>query len=111
MGYRSDVGISGTEEFKFVVDSVASLDKEFEEFIGYGEDYSPDNAFRHKWDDVKYYDGYPDVDTMNNIMNFFEEVHCEDYFGFIRIGEETDDIETRGSPYEFDMYVNRSIEI
>ena len=44
-------------------------------------------------------------------MEMLDAQGLEDLYGFIRIGEETDDIEQRGAPYEFDLYVNRSIEI
>ena len=112
MGYRSDIGMAGGEELKFVVESVASFESELKEFVDYGENVSGcEESFRHTWESVKYYDGYPDVDALNGIMDFFDHINHDEYYGFIRIGEETEDIEQRGCPYEFDMYINRSIEI
>ena len=34
-----------------------------------------------------------------------------DSYGFVRIGEETDDNEMKGDASAFDLYVNRSIDI
>ena len=47
----------------------------------------------------------------NRLMEMLDAYGLDDFYGFIRIGEETDDIEQRGVPYEYDMYINRSIEI
>jgi hypothetical protein len=34
-----------------------------------------------------------------------------DSYGFIRIGEELEDLEMKGCPSTFDLYVNRSLDI
>lgn len=53
----------------------------------------------------KWYDDYEDVSF---IMNIIDELKYED-FGFIRIGEDYDDVETKGAYWEYEMYVHRSI--
>ena len=107
MGYRSEVGFACTEEVNNIFKAIAKANAEFKEFLGYAES----SDCRYLWSDIKYYDSYPDVACMNNIMEFLDNAGLDEEYGMLRIGEELEDIETKGMPYEFDMYVNRSIEI
>ena len=78
-----------------------------------------------RWDHVKWYDSFPEIGMLNNLI---EAMECDDLdnfgikvlenhdgegynemFRFIRIGEEYEDIETRG--YGFDIDINRSISV
>jgi len=67
--------------------------------------------------DVKWYDGYEDVQGHNELLAFVEDEfnECAGY-RFIRIGEDNEDIETRTGgnddldPWD-DFYVHRSINI
>ena len=119
MGYRSDIRIRLTkEDFK-------RLKKEFEEKLikteilnwnlfehlniykeeddcpyFYGEDgeHSIDAVY-FGWNYLKWYDGYKDVEFIENFI--FE---CE-YYSFIRIGESTEgDIDSRAEGFEHIMY-------
>ncbi len=58
------------------------------------------------WEYVKWYEGYECVDF---IENFLSECIPEDDYRFIRIGEESDDVEERGEFFDADIYVTRSI--
>ena len=89
MGYRSDVGWACDPAVAEVIDAVLEL----------------------YFESVKWYEGYHEVDMFNRLMEMLDANGLDDFYGFIRIGEETDDIEQRGVPYEYDMYINRSIEI
>ena len=55
------------------------------------------------------------VQIIENIMVMCDNVDISglayDSYGFIRIGEEYEDIEQKGDTCAFDLYVNRSIEI
>mgnify|MGYP001342826379 CR=1 FL=1 len=110
MGYRSNVAFAGDEVAKFIIENVVKRDDTFKEFIEYGEDLAYGEAIRIRWDSIKYYDGYEDVDCLNNIMVALDQFSEESY-GFMRIGEDVTDIEEKGYPYDFDMYLNRSIEL
>ena len=66
---------------------------------------------RLHFEDVKWYEGYHDVDMFNRLMEHLEAHGLEDLYGFVRIGEELDDVEMRGCTYEFDLGINRSIDI
>ena len=112
MGYRSDVGFACTPMVKQVIEQVCEWDSEFKELIGYASDEShgTDDG-RWLWNSVKWYPDFPDVQIMENLMVILDNSEMYDEYGLIRIGEEQDDMETKGSPYEFDMYLNRSISI
>lgn len=68
-----------------------------------------------KYRDVKWYDGYEHVGVVNAVVDKFTEtfeanVHDDVAYEYIRIGEETNDIETDTSTWsDFRMYVRREI--
>ena len=69
-----------------------------------------------EWDHIKWYAGYEEVQAIEDFLNWAEdklkidgkEIDGDDHFRFVRIGEEYDDIETRG--WGFDIHPVRSIE-
>jgi hypothetical protein len=62
--------------------------------------------------DVKWYEGYPDVDAFTTMLENLKEIEGYNY-EFVRIGENDDDIEsnTHGDHSEWILSVNRSIEV
>ena len=116
MGYRSDIGFACDPIIKQVIETVGEWDEEFKELLDYGEDlaFGCDKG-RWRFEYAKWYDSYPDVQIMENIMTMCDNGHCGglsyDSYGFIRIGEELEDIEMKGDPSAFDLYVNRSLDI
>ena len=115
MGYRSDVGFACDPIIKQVVETMAEWDSEFKELLQCGDDLSNDDYGRWRFESVKWYDSYPDVQVVENIMTMCDNVSDStldyDSYGFIRIGEELDDIEMKGDTCSFNLYVNRSIDI
>ena len=115
MGYRSDVGFACDPIIKQVVETMAEWDIEFKELFQCGEDLSCDDFGRWRFESVKWYDSSPDIQAVENIMTMCDNVDitglCYDTYGFIRIGEELEDIEMKGDPSAFDLYINRSIDI
>lgn len=111
MGYRSDVGFACSPMVKQVIEQMCEWDLDLKELFQCAKDCSPDDDGRWFWEHVKWYEDYPDIQIMENLMETLDNSGLYDEFGMIRIGEEHEDIETKGSPYEFDMYVNRSIDI
>ena len=120
MGYRSDVQALiyplGGEDNLINYDKLKLLfNTTFKDvFEAWGEDY-------FSWDDkhrvlkfdansVKWYESFPEVATF---VKFLEDVRDLEYeYEFIRIGEDTDDIEddSTGDAQGF-LYVSRSIEV
>ena len=92
------------------------------------ENYNGDGNFLFRWDSVKWYDGYKEVDCISNFMDeadgmvvdtiTFEspaggpehtrDAMGDEYYRFVRVGEESDDIEDRGEGFE--IHTQTSIE-
>lgn len=112
MGYRSDVAIACTKECYI---RHALLLKDFNEVSNIKRMENDDNFywFFTEW---KWYSRYPEVNMFNKFVeeaiNYCDETGpYSDYdIGFIRIGEEVDDIEVLGDPYSRGLDVYRSID-
>ena len=131
MGYRSVVGIV----FKRESDEAPTIP----ELLTFAKmkDVLPANYFEEKWndkdygwddnkfvfhvEDVKWYEGYAEVQVMEAFFEFVGEINLDDegndrswYSGsFARIGEETTDVEEKSfgpDPWE-QVYVVRSLEL
>lgn len=105
MGYRSQVALGLCEEADQLLKANAEMIPELAELIKDSESDAPERYF---WSSIKWYDSYKEIDAMNRFLEFLE---CHDYqFGFIRLGEDEEDIHRMGYPSEYDMWVNRCIE-
>lgn len=101
MGYRSDVVIAIRKEVlaqDLVNPTIPSVIKQL-------STASTKDAIYYFINDWKWYDSYPEV---QKIKDWFDSMNLED-FGAMRIGENDDDTETWGSPYDFEIYVSREI--
>jgi len=97
MGYRSQVAIGITKKaFEKHVDQKT---KPFEDCDLI---YDSEDNVTFLWEDVKWYDSYSDVQAITKVI---KEALAEDEtsVGMVRIGEEAGDIETLGSPWEFEI--------
>ena len=114
MGYRSEVVLAVNKEImpEFLAhlatnDEAKSL--VFSEHCELNQDYEGEGHLLVSWRNIKWYEGYPDVDV---IEKFTCEMDADtdkgEMFRFVRVGEDYDDIEQRG--YGFDIFVNRSID-
>ena len=59
----------------------------------------------YEWEDIKWYEGYNDIDRMMGFLQVLEN----DSFAFVRIGEELTDIEIKGDPYQFDIDITVNV--
>jgi len=102
MGYRS-------------VLAIAIKKKAFEKHVGEAiKDFKTCDSIKQTkdtvtfyWDGVKWYEDYEDVKSVMGVLAKLEE---EDY-GFLRVGEDDEDIERLGDPYDFELYLSRSISL
>lgn len=105
MGYRSDL------YFKCHKDIAPELFSLLEqcELSNYVEDIAivEDDYIAFSMLSLKWYDGYPEVDTINSFINSHSS-----QVAFIRNGEDSDDIESRGNTYDLglDYYVQFYVE-
>ena len=111
MGYRSEVVIVTKIENKELV-KLLQLDEAStdEQYFFSTEDYNGKKieCFFTRYEYVKWYDSFPCV---NKIMSAMDNIEDEDSFGFMRVGEDYDDVEILGMPYEFDIQLSRTIEV
>ena len=83
----------------------------FKDADKFDRNYEHDKSWLLMWDGIKWYEGYPDIDA---IEKFISEAECDEYnitdddgldvassdlIRFVRIGEESGDVEVRGSGY------------
>jgi hypothetical protein len=108
MGYRSEVVLKLNKPASSALDAFASMSEDIKTLLSDADWAAQDDENGHVyfWSWIKWYDSYKGIGLIDEFLNVLP---CESY-GFIRLGEETDDIEHRGSPYDFNMHVNRSIE-
>ena len=120
MGYRSDLALCiHTEKVaelktRYLVGECPDAQQLFEPYPeGMFETIEEGDSF-YTWRaySLKFYESYPDVRALLNVLNLIEEENPDEVeYGMIRIGEEVDDIEYYGDPYAFDMSVCREITI
>jgi len=122
MGYRSEVILAvGSEVMpQFMVTMAKSPDARAMCFGDHDEmikDYCGDKgAFLFRWDSIKWYDSYEGVQAIIDFMEWCEDEGIPDengdkhsadnYYRFVRIGEEMDDNEVHG--WGFDIHIERS---
>ncbi len=122
MGYRSDVCVALTDDamrlFRTLVDHLPESHEIHmllnDAQTGYnphpwGESHkNPDESCEEKlyWEGIKWYEGYECVDF---IQAFMLDCIPEEDYKFIRIGEDSDDVETSGAYWDADIWVQRAI--
>ena len=130
MGYRSEVILAVGPEVmpQFMVTMAKSPEARalcFAEATRH-ENYEEKGNMLFAWDGIKWYDSFECVSALNDFMDWCDgediptgeknaegkEIvkHGEECFKFIRIGEEMEDVETRGDAMWGEICVNRSIE-
>jgi hypothetical protein len=121
MGYRSDTAI---EFYSVDEDKVGVIKLWLLEHLPFsdwgGDDFSETtDGFRFYVEDVKWYDGYPEVAKMEALIDAFSELFCNELnvdgavgaVEFARVGENDDDTEIRrDGTYDYRVRVNRAIQ-
>ena len=119
MGYRSDVAVViygdglSQEKYDLLKTLMNTTFKEaYTEFESSAKWHGHKRALEFKMEDVKWYDSYPDVRSFMNMLDKVGELEGFNY-EFVRVGEETDDIEQtqRGEDLRYALSVTRSIEV
>ena len=88
------------------------------------ENYNGDGNFLFRWSGIKWYEGYAGVDAINEFMEWCHDTMIEDknypedrqpqgdeFFRFVRVGEESDDIVQDGYCEDFSIYPQTYIEV
>lgn len=108
MGYYSLVGI------KCELRAYERFEKVFKDYptITPDEISKSGHLYNLKWNSIKWYNGYEDIDAVENVMDWLDE-HDEKVgygYSFIRLGEEYSDIEERENSTDMDLYFIRDLD-
>ena len=121
MGYRSEVILAVGPEVmpQFMVTMAKSPEARkmcFAEADTMIKDYCDiKGAFLFRWDHIKWYDTFEEVSAIQDFIEWCQtekievdgkEVNADEYYRFVRIGEEMDDNEVEG--WGFDIHIERS---
>ena len=125
MGYRSDVVLAvGKEAMPAFMTALSRCPTAasfvFKEHDDMVKDYQGDGNILVRWSGIKWYGpAYPEIDAIQAFVDDPEQFlpdeplegdpDIHDCYKFIRIGDDTEDIEQHGSGF-WDIYVSRSIE-
>lgn len=109
MGYYSEVAIQCEEK------AYERFKETFTEYSQPNEIFKDGDRYIIHWDSVKWYDYFDEVKAVTKIMDELDD-ECNEIgdglgYGFMRIGEDLTDIDTRSNDYDLELYVNRSIDI
>jgi hypothetical protein len=120
MGYRSQVVLAvGKELMPHFLGIFAALPAArplvFKHHDYMNENYDGKETFIVSWDDIKWYESYPDVDAINTFIDKCDGDEIEglsepwEHFRFLRLGEDSDDNIEKGYLHSCDICFHRSI--
>jgi hypothetical protein len=99
MGYYSDVVIAVKDPLGYNLrDILSELELDHEKHL-------KDGYLVFVFPSMKWYDDY---DVVATVMEFIHTLNEDDY-GYIRVGEDTEDIEILGTPWLYNVYTSTSI--
>ena len=87
------------------------------------EDYNGEGNFLFRWSSIKWYEDYAGINAINEFMEWCHDNEIEDknfpeeqatgseFFKFLRVGEDQDDIVQDGYCEDFQIYTCTSIEV
>jgi len=118
MGYRSYVYVITDIENKALIAALkaATPDEEEEGIFKFQNLSTSKPTMREvmlfEFHDVKWYESYAEVGAIMLEVNKLEsdKTKCNT-FGYIELGEHDVDITHLGSPWDFDMHLNRSVDM
>ena len=124
MGYRSQVVLAISKHLTPFLMMKISQNKEAEALVfkyadNLDRNYQGDNSWLIRWDSIKWYESYDDIQTLEKFIDeacdgeYEFEVdgkpqESSEHIRFVKVGEESDDITTRGDAF-WDIYPSTSI--
>ena len=128
MGYRSQVVLAVTKEaspyFMAMLAKNPSVKRLCEDADTFEGNFDDSGGWIVQWDQIKWYEGYPEIDVINSFVEAMESedlseygelddappVDWNDHFTFVKVGEDRGDIKTYGfGPW--DIHPETSIHI
>ena len=119
MGYRSQVVLAISKHLTPFLTLATSQNAEAQALVfkhadHFDRDYGGDKSWLIRWDHIKWYESYDDIQTLEK---FIQEAHDDEYefevdgkaqsscehIRFVRVGEDSGDIEMMGDGF-WDIY-------
>jgi len=118
MGYRSDVAIAIHKDlqgefltFLNTTELMAHIFGDMSDFE-FDKDYQCDGHWLFTCSSVKWYTDYKDIGMFEKFFDAMDEDDDHQVkYRFIRIGEESEDVEHRGYWHDSEIYVSREIQV
>tara|TARA_R110002110_G_scaffold71226_1_gene190513 strand:- start:559 stop:978 length:420 start_codon:yes stop_codon:yes gene_type:complete len=124
MGYRSEVVLAVSKpmvpHFLTVLAQHESVRQLVHDADQLEENYQEGGMLMY-WGGIKWYESYPEIAAINNFIDECESesleswagtsnIHTEyEHFRFVRIGEETNDVEEKGGFGDGEIHISRSV--
>jgi len=121
MGYRSEVVLAvGKELMPHFLNVLAqepdAIPFVFQHNSCLREDYDGKGTLLVSWSDIKWYkETYPPVAAIQKFIDYCDSDEIKgleepwEHFRFVRLGEDTDDVEEKGYHCNNDIYITREI--
>ena len=120
MGYRSEVVIAVSKDLMphflgVFAESPDTRTMVFKDHDYMNENYDGEETFIVSWSGIKWYEGYPEVDALNDFIDNCEGDDIKgleepwDHFRFLRLGEDSNDMVEKGYLHDCDICLHRSI--
>lgn len=118
MGYRSNVTIAISKYARMQAFVEGNLPKLMQGANSPPANCEEDAALYWEFVDIKWYESYPDIKEVITFLDSLEYnealprlQHGQAHYGFMRLGEEQEDIEAEGDPYLYGIMLNQEILI
>tara|TARA_R110002072_G_scaffold104563_2_gene229162 strand:+ start:234 stop:584 length:351 start_codon:yes stop_codon:yes gene_type:complete len=112
MGYRSDVIFACVADAVPIMLAEAGKNAALKELLFANADeqllgdYDSHGSYLFRWSHVKWYDGYPQIQAFNQMIEKIEEKLDEEAYRWVCIGEELEDNEIKGFGFGH-IHINR----
>ena len=119
MGYRSEVVLAISKHLTPFLTLATSQNAEAQTLVfkhadHFDRDYGGDKSWLIRWDHIKWYESYDDIQTLEKFIQEASDDEYEfevdgkaqsscDHIRFVRVGEESGDIEMMGDGF-WDIY-------
>jgi hypothetical protein len=118
MGYRSEVAFALRKEAADELYELAKADPDLVEMLNDMQatarqdiELAEPDVYYFYYDWVKWYSDDPQVMIIMEFLRKLEEEDRDNEFGFLRLGEDSDDEEILGQPFDFGFNFVRKIQL
>ena len=125
MGYRSEVVLAVSKQAMPHFLSVMAKQPEvrtmvFKDHDTLEENYDGEGTLLVVWQSIKWYDSWPEVQAINSFVEELDGDYLDgfelpkgeyqgDHVRFVRLGEDMDDIDVKGTLHEYDINFCRTL--